>query len=773
MQVGESTLKTLIEGQKQFQVPLYQRQYAWTDSQLSQFWEDVLEQYDLLTPNENGITPKEPPTHFLGSMVLAPSPLITAVGITPFLVIDGQQRLTTLLIALCALRDYAALQDPRVVERFNDLYLLNKWGAELGRYRLLPTQSDRDAFFACVDQEPARSNGAVGHAYRFFAARLTQPGLDNQPLDTGRLETVLWQRLGFVAITTSANDNVHRIFESLNDRGIRLTQADLLRNYVFMLLPTRAEHVYQHVWGPMQASLTPAQLETLVFVDLIWRGSTTIKRQDIYRAQQERLRPLEGNEAAVEAEVKELARRAKFFERIVKPATEPHASVRAALQRLDRWGASTTYPLLMHLFDLWDRDQCQAEDIVQALSYIESFLVRRMIVGIPTNNLNRIFSALISQLPPDVPVAQAVRTALSTERKYWPTDRRLTEAFRSQPFYFQGRQDQKLLVFQRLEEGYEHAEPVDWQAAALSIEHIMPQTLTDEWRASLGAAGDDPEAVHEELLHTLGNLTVTAYNGQLSNKPIERKQEILQGSHLELNRAIKPRGQWARAEILARADELAERAAKLWPAPMAGVEEPPAGRDWSQLHAALAALPHGAWTTYSDLAELIGSHQVPVGQHVANTEGLVNAHRVLRSDGQTAEEFHWTDPADTRDVHEVLAAEGVRFGADLRADQSQRLRASDLAGLIGNATEPFVENGERHYGWRLERALRYLRHFYDAPEGRLHEDAAREFAVQEGYDPRGVAGFYQGTASLQKDGADRVLTAAGRQFYEEQRHHLD
>ncbi len=303
-----------------------------------------------------------------------------------------------------------------------------------------------------------------------------------------------------------------------------------------------------------------------------------------------------------------------------------------------------------------------------------------------------------------------------------------------------------MLVFQRLEESYEHAEPVNWHAVALSIEHGMPQTLTDEWRALLGADGGDPETIHEELLHTLGNLTVTAYNGQLSNKPIERKQAIQQGSHLELNLAIKPTGQWGRAEILARADELAERAVKLWPAPVAGVEEPPAGRDWSRLHAALVALPHGAWTTYGDLAELIGSHQVPVGQHVATTQGLLNAHRVLKLDGHVAEEFRWTDRADTRDVHGVLVAEGVRFGTDGRADQSQRLRANDLAGLIGEMTEPVAEDGERHYGWRLERALRYLRHFYDAPDGRLNEDAARVFAVQEGYDPRGVAGFYQGTA---------------------------
>jgi len=773
MQVGESTLKTLIEGQKQFQVPLYQRQYSWRDSHLSQLWDDILEQYDLLTPSESGEVDESAPTHFLGSVVLAPSPMIHAHGVTSFLVIDGQQRLTTLLIALCALRDQLAIKEPTIVERFNELYLINKYESGLGYYRLLPTQSDRDSFFACIDPTLQRRDGSIGHAYRFFRTQLTQPGPDNQPLDAERLEAVLRQRLQFVAITADPNDNVHRIFESLNDRGVRLTQADLLRNYVFMLLPTRAEQVYRNVWHPMQESLTPTQLETLVFVDLVLRGKTTIKRQDIYRAQQDRLRPLEGDETTVEEEVRELARRAKFFQRIVQPGAEPDPEIRAALLRLDRWGASTTYPVLLHLYDLLDREACSSAEVVESLSYVESFLVRRMVAGVPTNNLNRIFSALVPQLPTELPIAEAVRHALSGERKYWPSDRRFREAIRSQPFYFQGRQDQKMLIFRRLEESYENLEPIDWEQTTLSIEHVMPQTLSDEWRTALAADGDDPEAVHSELLHTLGNLTITAYNSQLSNDPIERKQEILAGSHLELNRAIVPSGKWGRSEILARADDLADRAIDIWPAPLPGVEEPAEGRDWSRLHAALAALPYGAWTTYGDLAELIGSHQVPVGQHLASTPGLLNAYKVLNADGQVSAEFHWTDPADDRDVYEVLRADGVRVDSDMRADQSQRLTANELADLIGDVVESVPSEEEREHGWRMRRTLRYLRHFYESPDGRLHEDEARALSVQEGYDPRGVAGFYQGNASLQRDGSFRELTGAGRQFYEENRYRLD
>lgn len=540
-----------------------------------------------------------------------------------------------------------------------------------------------------------------------------------------------------------------------------------------MLLPTRAESVYEQVWQPMQEALTPNQLETLVFVDLVLRGRTTIKRQDIYRAQQERLSPLTGDEAAIEAEVRELARRAGLFRRIVQPQTEPDPRIRTALGRLDRWGASTTYPVLLHLYDLWDRGDCSADDVITALAYTESFLVRRMIAGVPTNNLNRVFSGLVPQIAAELPIGEGVRFALSGKRKYWPSDSRLKEAIASQPFYFQGRQDQKMLVFQRLEDSYEHSEPVDWSNAALSIEHVMPQSLTDEWTAAVEAAGDDPQVVHGELLHALGNLTVTAYNGQLSNNAFERKQEILSGSHLELNRAISPAGQWGRAEILARAADLAERAIAIWPAPLPSVDDLAGGRDWSRLHAALAALPFGAWTTYTDLAELIGSHQVPVGQYLATTPGLLNAHRVLTAGGRISEHFHWTEPNDTRDVHEVLAAEGVAFGPDRRADPAQRLRSQDLADLIGDIIEPVPPEEDRQYGWRMQRLLRYLQHFYDAPHGSMPQDVARNLAIQEGYDPRGVGGFYQGTAILRKDGNRRVLTEAGREFFDENRHQLD
>jgi uncharacterized protein with ParB-like and HNH nuclease domain len=174
MQVGESNLKELIEGEKQFIVPLYQRPYSWDTPQLRQLWADILDQYELFRsqPNTGKIT-VDAPVHFLGSMVLAPSPLMQAHGVTPFVLVDGQQRLTTLLVAMCALRDHAAVANPDAIDRFNKRYLINEFGKGDSYYRLLPSQSDRKSFFACVRRTSERGGqDRIGKAYNFFRSQL-------------------------------------------------------------------------------------------------------------------------------------------------------------------------------------------------------------------------------------------------------------------------------------------------------------------------------------------------------------------------------------------------------------------------------------------------------------------------------------------------------------------------------------------------------------------------------------------------------------------------
>ncbi len=678
MQVRETTLKELIQGEKQFRVPLWQRQYTWKQGQHVLLWADIQEQYGQLASEGSGSISSG---HFLGSFVLSPA-AFAASDVATFLIVDGQQRMTTLLLLLCGLRDAQAVEHPEAAERINDLYLVNKYKQGLSKLRLLPTQDDRGAFERCVKADPAAGGkDGIGAAYQFFRSRLELSDNDGQPLDLDVLERVVVERLAIVDITTSAGDNAHRIFQSLNGTGVDLSQADLLRNYIFMLLPSQGEEVYAEQWRPMEQLIGFTNLEGLARVDLQRRG-LEVARDDVYRLHQERLDTLAGDENAIADEVKDLRKRAGHYLRLIAPDNEPDLELRGRLQRLARWGANTTYPVLMCGYDLVDQGKATVEELREAASYIEGFLIRRHIAGVPTNTLNKLFVAMITQMPKDVSFAFAVRQVLSGARRYWPTDIQIRDGVRSRPFYLVGRGHQRRLILERLEQSFEHPEPVDLTNKQLTVEHIMPQTLSTEWRQQLHELGQDPDEVRDELLHTLGNLTLTGVNTQLSNNPFDRKQQLFASSHLELNRELPAQPAWGRDQILARAADLAERIISIWPGPLPGVAETSDGFDWSQINAAVAAIPTGRWTTYGDLAQLGGTAPISVGQHVANTPGLANAHRVLGGDGAPRPNFHWVDPDDDRDVVEVLKSEGITLRDDGTAEPDQRIGSEDLAALI-------------------------------------------------------------------------------------------
>ncbi|MEU6879973.1 DUF262 domain-containing protein [Streptomyces sp. NPDC046712] len=687
MQAKETLFADLVQGRaQQFQVPLYQRTYSWTEKQLRQLWTDILEQAELLESGEKAST------HFLGSVVLAPSPQNEAT-FPRWLVVDGQQRLTTLSLALAAIRDHIADGEPDEAERIDEEYLINKRKNGSDRFRLLPTQADRAQFAAYVrgPLSEQAAGGAVAAAYGFFRRKLVEAADPAAPQDVLRIEEAITSRLTLVAVTAERADNVHRIFESLNNTGLKLSQADLLRNYLFMRLPTRGDHIYETYWLPLQDSLSNDELEQLMWLQLVLDGDDRVRRQDLYAAQQQRFERGEVSEAEIEAYIKELYRRGALFRRLLHPEKEANKAVRAHLHRLDTWQAQVTYPALLLLLDRRERGELDSTDTARAMSYVESFLVRRMMCRVPTNNLNRIFQAVPGQLPLDLPVADGLHQLLSAENRFWPDDDELREKVRTAPFYKFGRGHQRKMVLQRLEESYEHPEPVDFATAQLTIEHVMPQSPGDEWLRMLSedvVDGESAQDLHSRLQHTLGNLTLTAVNAELSNHPFERKQGLLQGSHLEMNRRIATTERWGADEIRERADELADRAIALWPAPLRGVGRAERSRDWNLAHQVLAALPHGTWTSYGDLAAFLGSGAQAVGNHLANTPGVANAYRVLTSEGKVSDGFRWTPQDAGGDVRSRLSDDGVRFTANGAADPAQRLSADELASLIAEADDP-------------------------------------------------------------------------------------
>ncbi|MEV5460337.1 DUF262 domain-containing protein [Streptomyces cellulosae] len=689
MRAQEITFLKLVQGDKQFQVPLYQRTYSWGREQLQRLWEDIGELVDQHLSGETSAP------HFLGSVVLAPGQ-IQAGGVQRWLVVDGQQRLTTLMLAFTALRDHLkGTGDSRGVDRVHRQILVNEFHEGLDHYRLLPTQADREAYTACV-QSRAEAGGSdnIGAAYRFLLGALAEgqeAAGDNRWIAT--LETVLKDLLSIVEITAEPGDNVYRIFESINNTGVGLSQSDLLRNYVFMLLPQRGERVYQELWLPMQQSLGPKNLELLVWLDLVVRGHHKTKQSEIYREQQKRLQPMAGDENALQREIAQLAERGQRFLRIIEPQREPSPVLRAVLERLSAWGGQTHFPLALHLLDLVDGGTTTPDDAAEALQYVESYLVRRLVCQTSTTGLNRIFMDAPKELETDRPAAEAVRRFLSGRRRRWPSDEELREAIRSKPFYWSGRPPQRSYILRRLEESYGSSEPVDFTKASLSVEHVLPQRPTAAWFDLLADETDPnqtPQELHDLLVHTLGNLTLTGDNTKLSNSPFERKQQLLDSSSLRMNQEIASEKRWGKAEILARADRLTERAVKLWPGPIGGVK--PTGEEWpgwAGLRAALMAMPSGTWTTYGDVAELIGSHPVPVGAHLGANPTVMGAYRVLTAEGKVSPAFRWAEGNDRQSPQELLVSEGVKFDPSGRAKASQRLTAAELATLLGkDVTQP-------------------------------------------------------------------------------------
>ena len=552
----------MLEGMKHFVVPMFQREYGWKKKNWETLWNDILETY------EAGPQTRQ----FLGSIVSKQLPS-TPEGVSRFLLIDGQQRLTTLTLLLAAMRDAAGPSDSDIADKLNRLYLLNEFASGPERHKILPTQRDREAYSAIITGNGDRQTSRLGEAYSYFRARLAEPDPNDEQLDLRRLEQTVVSGIELVSVTLEQPDNEYRIFESLNAKGMPLTQADLIRNYFFMRLPlVEHEPLYYQVWVPMQSELADkledffryefmsgAQLIPNVGNGVDWKGRF-VREADVYQEWKNRLDKL-APDRLVEA-LRVLAHDALLYKRIVDPSTEPDNRIAEGLSRLNRWGGQTMYPFLLNVYQRHEGGRLDGKEFAQVLNTVESFLVRRLFAGIPTNALNRLFTALWGQLPADQSVLDGARTVLSEPGRRWPRDGEFFKGLLQRPLYTDSRPDQRRLILETLEHSYQHKEPVD--LANLTVEHVMPQTLTPEW---IKALGPDARNVHRELAHVLGNLTLTGYNPDLSNRPFAEKRELLRNSNLEMNKEVAAETEWTRRQIEDRGRRLAEGALKVWPGP--------------------------------------------------------------------------------------------------------------------------------------------------------------------------------------------------------------
>ena len=541
MQASETKLRQLIEGTKQYVVPLFQRPYSWSEKQWKTLWVDVLEQ----SRHDDGRP------HFFGSIVTTPARSVPQ-GVGKYLLIDGQQRITTVQVFLAAVRDLAGrMGDTKLQKRIDGQYLINEYEDGDERLKVLPTNDDRAAFGAIIRQTEI-PNARLAACYQFFIAKLGR--LEGDQLEA--IHSAIVDRLSLVSITCDEHDNPHLIFESLNAKGEKLTPADLIRNFLLMRVHVGdQERLFKTYWLPIQQALG---VDLTEFVrHFLMKEGKILKEADVYFELKERL----ANSTPQQAErfLNDLHRHGIIYASFVDSSREADGEVSSRLDRIRRLKVTVAYPFLLRVFDSRDAGTLTREQLLQTLDLLEAFLIRRSICNFPTNQLRRM-------LPPAFDAAggagpafiDGLRVQLGGKR--CPDDGAFAMALATEQLYSTAEKNARLrLILERLERSFNHKEQA--QVAGAQIEHILPQTLTPEWEQEFrGETMEDSS----RLLHTLGNLTLTKYNSEMSNKPYNIKRGALSSSHFELNRHFSDVERWTPSAIRDRGHLLAGRALKIW-----------------------------------------------------------------------------------------------------------------------------------------------------------------------------------------------------------------
>lgn len=552
MEAAPVNIIQYFDGSKQGVIPLFQRPYSWEPKDWATLWEDLVAQYEAADRS----------SHFMGAVVTVPVKSVP-VGVTKHLVIDGQQRLTTLSLLLAAIRDKAAKDSDTATEGIIGDFLVNRHYKSPDDLKLVPTQADRGAYNAVIYRKEIESHeeSRVVQAYRYFRKKLDGHDIEDQPLTAAQTLQAIQQSLQVVMINLGEADDPYLIFESLNHKGKPLNQADLVRNYVLMRFQhsTTAggeqEVAYEDLWCPMETRLGGLMPEFLRHYGM--RGGRNVRKGDIYMAAKLELEKLK-TPAEVKNSLGDMKAAALSYQKFLQPNEEADPRIGQRLQGILELDSTVFYPLLIRLYRSWEREQIIVDDLLRSLDLLESFYVRRLVCGVPTNALNKITLELCLNLPSAKPDAwlQERLTHGSGSRRC-PTDQEFVEALVVQRIYPRRKIARYMLI--ALEEAHQHKEPVDTSSA--TMEHVMPQTLSDQWKTALG---EHYAEIHDRWIDTLGNLTLTGYNSELGNATFEEKKIKLQNTHFELSRSLLSRAQWGPAEIEARGKVLAEIAMKRW-----------------------------------------------------------------------------------------------------------------------------------------------------------------------------------------------------------------
>jgi len=546
MQVHKTKLQNLIDGQRQYNIPVFQRSYRWERTHWETFWDDLL---SLLKDKED----KE--SHFMGCLVV--SSMEATAPLQKLLLIDGQQRLITIFVLMTSLRDKAQRENHRLAEQIDNI-LTNKLEEGTDSLKILPTtlNNDKDCFMKIIQQQDGLPISKIADCYNFFKKCLDSE--DTPDLTT--LRNLIISRLELILISLDPEEDPYKIFESLNAKGEDLSAADLIRNHFFMRIGgdrDQQEQIYENLWKPMEERLTGNDLSEYIRHFLMKDGAV-INKKDVYFALKKRLG--KKNSTEVIESLKELSTHSVYYEKLLKPEQEEVKSIRERLLRLNNIEVTVAYPFFLNIYRDYDSKSISKNDFAEILDIVENFLIRRFICNIQTHGLNKIFPYLYEKSKEKL--IEGIKRELSLSSQKYPKDSDFKQAFKEVKLYVKSGEAKKKgrVILERLEL-HENKEPVDFNNKQITIEHIMPQEITDWWKEHLG---DDWKNIHDNFLHTIGNLTLSASNSENSNHPFPDKKKNFEKSNLKLNKWLIKVNEWNERTIQKRAEHLAEMALEIW-----------------------------------------------------------------------------------------------------------------------------------------------------------------------------------------------------------------
>ena len=570
MDAGKKILLDLLTGSLRFTVPVYQRRYSWGEAQCRQLWADIV---------TAGRHPDR--THFIGSIVWMQEGGIGPDGVSRCLLIDGQQRLTSVTLLLIALAEYAR-EHPENLRFSADMlidrgYLVDKYATGEGRYKLTLSGDDREVLHSMCDHvvAPDRPNHANTDSrletnldlFRSLVAAIDDAN-------------VVWnglQRLEVVSVTLDQDrDEPQLVFESMNSTGLDLETSDLVRNYMLMGCPMAEQNaLYADYWLPMERVLGNLSFDAFLHDWMV----VTLKKPVLKgRAMYAEFKRFAADSSLLRMErtrnlLANMLEYAKYYAAIkgVAAAGSGDMNVDRRLESIQKLGSTVTDPLVMYMFAAWKRDRVSCDGLLRMLADLESYLFRRMICSVSSNGLNKLVPSLIVRLDSaEDDLAETFAALLITETAKatrMPTDSEFRQALLGENLYRPAWRCKYLLAGL---ENYNH--PKDPRSfSEYTIEHIMPQNAMAhaEWCNMLTDLDRFPL-----LVNSLGNLTLTAYNSELSDGTFEQKKNRAVGGYdseyLSISAGLHDASQWNEQSIAQRGARLADLAMQVWVRPTAG-----------------------------------------------------------------------------------------------------------------------------------------------------------------------------------------------------------